>query len=263
MYLAGAGEMEHHVRYREDVVFSKPSVFLADIPDYVDSRANAHPDELAKVRAETFARCPQWADIMSSATQASFLNILVGVSGARRILEIGTFTGYSALSMASALPDDGELITIDSFEAGGDAQDVARSAFAESSCGDRITQVLGKALDVIATIDGSFDLIFLDADKSNLLNYFNYVLEHGLLRPDGLLVVDNTLWGGKVLDAGERPVAEPDDSAPADQWLDQMLSYWAYHVARFNTAVARDERVESVLLPVHDGMTLIRHRRLK
>jgi caffeoyl-CoA O-methyltransferase len=251
------------MRYREDVVFSKPSIFRAGITDYVDSRANARPDELAKVRAETFARCPQWADIMSSATQASFLNILVSTSGARRILEIGTFTGYSALSMASALPDDGELITIDSFEAGGNAQDVARLAFAESPYGDRIKQLLGKALNVLATIEGSFDLIFVDADKSNLLNYFQHIMDYGLLRPDGLLVVDNTLWGGKVLDADDQPVDDPDDSAPADQWLDQMLSYWAYHVARFNTEVARDERVDSVLLPVHDGMTLIRHRRRK
>lgn len=194
---------------------------------------------------------------MSSTVQASFLNMLVTVSGAGCVLEVGTFTGYSTLAMATAMPADGKLITIDNYSADEKAREVALAAFVLSPHGGKIQQLEGAAIDVLPDLKNSFDLIFLDADKPNYITYFNNIIEHSLLAKNGLLVVDNTLWGGRVMDAGKEYI--PFDGAPANEWVEKMLASWAVHVAEFNSFVAADERVDSVILPIHDGMTLIRH----
>ncbi|MGH3696742.1 MAG: O-methyltransferase [Pseudonocardiaceae bacterium] len=245
------------MQHRQDVVFTKPSIFIPGITEYVEALSCAYPGELTRLRKETLRACPMWAGIMSSTVQASFLNMLVAASGAGRVLEIGTFTGYSALAMAAAMPADGELITIDNYIADEKAREVALAAFVLSPHGEKIKQLEGTAIEVLSNLKGSFDLIFLDADKPSYIAYFNHILEHGLLARNGLLVVDNTLWGGRVMDAGKEHTTF--EEAPVNEWVEKMLTSWAVHVAEFNCCVATDERVDSVVLPIHDGMTLIRH----
>jgi caffeoyl-CoA O-methyltransferase len=154
--------------------------------------------------------------------------------GARRVLEIGTFTGYSALCMARALPEDGEIITLDIDP---NATRIAQSFFDRVSHGKKIRIMLGDALTTIRSLPTTalFDLVFLDADKERYPDYFELVLP--LLRQGGLLVADNTLWSGRVL----APVAATDHA-----------------ITRFNDLVTADPRVQNVLLSVRDGMMLAR-----
>jgi caffeoyl-CoA O-methyltransferase len=154
--------------------------------------------------------------------------------GARRVLEIGTFTGYSALCMAEGLPDDGELITLDRDP---EATRVARDFFDRSPHGRKIRLALGDALESLRALPASspFDLAFIDADKERYLDYYEEILPR--LRPGGLLVADNTLWSGRVLD----PQAATDRA-----------------IAAFNARLTSDPRVENVLLPVRDGLMLAR-----
>jgi caffeoyl-CoA O-methyltransferase len=156
------------------------------------------------------------------------LRLLVRLTGARRILELGTFTGYSALTMAEGLPEDGELITCDLDP---EVTKIAQRYWSQSSDGSKIKLVLGPALDTIETIQPPLDLIFLDADKENYVNYWEACLPK--LRAGGVLVVDNVLWSGRVLDP-----KEPDDHA----------------IAAFNEHVAGDDRVEFVILAIRDGV---------
>jgi len=155
--------------------------------------------------------------------EGTFLKMLVAIAGARRVLEIGTFTGYSALCMAEALPDDGELHTLDRDP---EATRVARSFFDKSPHGKKIRLHLGDALDSLRALpaDATFDLVFIDADKERYTDYFEAVLP--LLRKGGLVVADNTLWSGRVL----APTSETDRA-----------------IVRFNDHVMNDPRVENVL----------------
>src|SRR4030066_249229 len=153
-------------------------------------------DELA---AYTRAHC-KFPQMLSGSVEGTFLRMLVQISGTKRVLEIGTFTGYSALSMAAGLPDDGELTTCDIDP---DTNTIARSFWARNPYGKKIQPRLGPALETIATLpaDTVFDFVFIDADKENYLNYYEAVLPH--LKSGGLIVADNTLWSGKVLDPRE------------------------------------------------------------
>lgn len=160
------------------------------------------------------------------------LRTLVQVSGARRVLELGTFTGYSALSMATGLPDDGQLITCD---VDPEATSMAKRYWARSPHGSKIELRLGPALETLASLDGPFDMVFIDADKESYINYWEACLPK--VRPGGIIAVDNVLWYGKVLDPSE-------------------LSDFA--IVAFNEHVLKDERVESVMLTVRDGVTLAR-----
>jgi caffeoyl-CoA O-methyltransferase len=166
--------------------------------------------------------------------EGALLRILVGAIGARRVLEIGTFTGFSGLSMAEALPDDGELVTCDIDPK---ATAMARQFFDRSPHGKKITIALGDALETLKTLSGPFDLVFLDADKERYPDYYEATLP--MLRAGGLVVADNTLWSGEVLDP-------------------QTAS--AKAIARFNRRVTTDPRVDNVLLPVRDGIMLARKR---
>ncbi|HET7486738.1 MAG TPA: O-methyltransferase [Acidimicrobiales bacterium] len=165
--------------------------------------------------------------------EGRFLETLVRAAGARRVLEIGTFCGYSALSMAAGLPPDGTIVSCEVHPPHAEA---ARRFVAESPYAGRIEVRLGPALDTVASLDGPFDLVFIDADKTNYANYFEAVLPK--LAPAGLIVVDNTLWSGRVLDD-----ADLDDDTVA--------------IRSFNDLVAKDPRVTCVLLPVRDGVTLV------
>ena len=204
---------------------------------YVDAHASPETPLLARLREETYADVAA-PEMQVGHVEGAFLRMIVAVSRARSILEIGTFTGYSALSMASALPDDGTLVTCDIDPV---ATAVARRYFAEAGYTDRITLRMGPGLDTIRQLaaDGRrVDLVFIDADKDNYVNYWDAVLP--LLPVGGLIVADNTLWSGKVVD----PRTDSDRA-----------------IVRFNARVTADPRVEHVLLSVRDGIMLARKLR--
>ncbi|QSQ13313.1 O-methyltransferase [Myxococcus landrumensis] len=166
--------------------------------------------------------------------EGAFLKMLVSLTRAGRVLEIGTFTGYSALMMAEGLPDDGELITCD---INPETSEIARSFFARSPHGRKIQLKFGPALETLKTLRGPFDVAFIDADKGNYGAYWDAVVP--LVRAGGLVVVDNVLWSGRVMS----PESDVDHS-----------------MAAFNDKVRKDARVEPVMLTVRDGMTLARKR---
>ena len=213
-----------------------------DIERYVDSHTTAEPEHLSALAAETRERLrsPQ---MLSGHVEGRLLETLVFATGARRVLEFGTYSGYSALSMAAALPHDGKVVTL---ELDAEHAEVARRHFAESPYGDRIELRLGPALESLRDVgDERFDLVFIDADKAGYPDYYEAALER--LSERGLIVVDNTLWSGRVVP--ERDDADPDE--PGETTL---------ALRRFNELVAGDERVVCVILTVRDGVTLIRKR---
>ncbi|MCY1260188.1 putative O-methyltransferase [compost metagenome] len=190
----------------------------------------------ARLRAET-ALLPnsRW---QIAAEQGQFLALLVKLLGVRRILEIGTFTGYSALCMAEALPADGRILCCD---LPGDYNQTAHSYWREAGVDSRIELRLGPALETLAALDEpeSFDLVFIDADKANYPTYLEHALR--LLRTGGLAVFDNVLWSGRVL--------ETNPDSPDTRAIQQL-----------NRALKVDERVDYSLLPLGDGMSLCRKR---
>jgi predicted O-methyltransferase YrrM len=207
--------------------------------DYLLRVSLREPEAFARLRQET-AGMPM-ARMQISPEQGQFLALLVELIGARRVLEIGTFTGYSALWMASALPDDGRLICCDLSE---DWTAIARRYWREAGLEDRIELRLAPALETLDALvqeghRGSFDLAFIDADKGNYLNYYERCLV--LLRPGGLIAVDNTLWSGSVAD-------------PSDHDEDTVA------IRAFNERLHRDARVTLSLVPIGDGLTLARVR---
>ncbi len=200
---------------------------------YAEEHSGAAPDPLERLEKETLERMKS-PQMLSGRTEGQFLAILLRMLGARRALEVGMFTGYSALMMASALPDDGELITMD---VDPHAEEVARRYFAQSPHGSKIRIRIGPALDTLATLEGPFDFAFVDADKQNYPHYYDRVME--LLRPGGLVAVDNVLWSGEVL--------EPKDEE-------------ARAIHALNERVHADPRVDHVLLTIRDGILLARKR---
>src|SRR5881227_2480632 len=165
----------------------------AAVEQFAHDHTEAETDLYVRLREETY-RVMQRPQMQIDIIEGRFLQMLVRLSGAKSILELGMFTGYSALMMAEALPDDGHLITC---EIDAKAEAIARRYFAESPHGDKITIRMGSALDTIKTLTGLLDLVFIDADKSNYANYYEACLP--LLKPGGLIVGDNVLWSGKVL----------------------------------------------------------------
>jgi len=204
------------------------------VPEAIESYAAEHSEPVSELfeqlRKETYASMgdPQ---MQVGRLEGHFLRLLVRLSGARRALEIGMFTGYSALMIAEGLPEDGTLVTCD---VDPKAEAIARRAFDRSPVGRKITIRMGPALETVKTLKGPLDFVFLDADKENYLAYSEAVLP--LLRTGGLLVADNTLWSGRVL----APKSASDRA-----------------IVAFNDAVAKDTRVDKVLLTVRDGMTLV------
>ena len=208
-------------------------MFIVD--DEIEAYAAAHttplPELLEELTRETHAsmRAPQ---MLSGQLEGTLLQFLVGLSGAKRILEIGMFTGFSAQMMAAALPDDGELITCD---VDPKAEAMASKYFARNPHGSKITILMGPALETLKGVEGPFDLVFIDADKENYSAYYERAME--LLAPDGLIAVDNVLWSGRVLD----PQQESDHA-----------------IVAFNRRVQEDPRVRNVILTIRDGLMLIR-----
>ncbi len=202
-----------------------------DLERYAEAHTEPVDPLLEELRGETH-RTMADPQMQVGRVEGTFLKLLVRLSGARRALEIGMFTGYSGLLIASGLPEDGTLTTCD---VDPKAEAVARRYFARSPHGRKITIRMGPALETIRTLAPPIDFVFLDADKVNYPRYFEAVVP--LMPSGGLLVADNVLWSGRVLD----PKEESDRA-----------------IAAFNDLVARDPRVDKVMLTVRDGMTLAR-----
>jgi caffeoyl-CoA O-methyltransferase len=204
-----------------------------DVEAYASQYSSPEPPLLTELAAAT-REFSAGHGMMVGHLEGRFLKTLVGALRARRVLEIGTFTGYSALSMAEALPADGELITCEIDER---HADMARRFIARSPYRDLIDVRLGPALDTVRQLDGPFDFVFIDADKPAYGDYYEAVLP--LIAPSGLIAVDNVLWSGRVIDETER---DRNTSALRD----------------FNRRVVNDPRVECVIVPIRDGVMLIR-----
>ena len=187
-------------------------------------------DELTSVTREK-TTAPQ---MQVGRLEGAFLKMLVGLTSARTVLEFGCFTGYSAMAMAEALPTGGKLISCDIDPK---ATSIAREFWARNPHGSKIELRLGPGLDTVAKMTEALDLVFIDADKANYIGYWEASIK--LLRPGGLIVVDNVLWSGRVL----RPEDESDRK-----------------IAAFNDHAMKDARMECVMLPVRDGMLLARKR---
>jgi predicted O-methyltransferase YrrM len=185
--------------------------------------------ELAQATREFSKR----SGMMVGQLEGRFLKMLVAAVGARRVLEIGTFTGYSALSMAEGLPPSGQIITC---ELDRNHADMARRFIARSPYADMIDVRVGPALETIRGLEGTFDFVFIDADKPSYLDYYEQVLP--MLSVGGVIAADNVLWSGRVI--------EQDDSEST------------IALRKFNDHVAADKRVECVMVPIRDGVMLIR-----
>ena len=207
------------------------------VPDEIDAYAEAHtspPTELlAELAAETKAtlHSPQ---MLTGTVEGRFLELLVFALRPRRVLELGTYSGYSSLSMAAGLPEGGH---IDTCEVSEEHAEVAQRYIARSPYADRITIHLGPALETIEQLGGEWDFVFIDADKENYANYYEALLPR--LAQTGLMAIDNTLWSGRVLDDG-------DDSEATRA------------IRGLNDRIASDDRVVVVQLTVRDGVTLLR-----
>ena len=208
-----------------------------------DDRALAYAREhstttspLLREVTETTHRELELPQMLSGVLDGGLLMALVRAMRPRLVVELGTFSGYSSLAMASVLPEGGRIVTCEADEK---AATIARRHFSASAAGERIELRLGPAIDTLAALDGPFDLVFIDADKAGYLDYYEATLPK--LSPHGLIAVDNTLWGGRV--------ADPSEDAESTR-----------AIRRFNDHVLADERTDCVLLPVGDGMTLIWQR---
>lgn len=200
---------------------------------YALDHTSAEPELLKRLARETVEtmKSPQ---MLTGTVQATLLKLLVGMLGAKRVLEVGMFTGYGTLMMASALPEEGKILTC---EANPEAEGLARRFFAESSHGPKIEIHMGPALETIPAMTEFFDFIFIDADKENYPAYYELCIDR--LRPGGVVAVDNVLWKGRVLDP------QDEDSRA---------------IVELNDRIQGDDRVENVLLPIRDGLTIVRKR---
>ncbi len=204
-----------------------------DIENYAYEHTEAENPLLEALEKETYEtlEIPQ---MTTGRIEGRFLKLLAQLIGAKRILEIGTFGGYGTLSMAEALPADGTLVTCDVDPV---AIAFARKYFAKSGHGHKITLLEGPALESLKALPGPFDMAFIDADKENYLNYYEAILP--LMRQGGLIVADNVLWSGRVLN----PIDSSDKA-----------------IHKFNQTIRQDSRVEPVMLTVRDGIYCIRKR---
>ena len=204
------------------------------INDYIESHSQPEPELLQKLSRETWQKvlAPR---MLSGHLQGRVLSMLSKLIQPKYILEIGTYTGYSALCLAEGMQKDGELHTIDINE---ELLDFQRKYFEESAFGNQIVQHLGNALEIIPEIDKTFDLVFIDADKSNYPNYLEIILPK--LKKGSVILSDNVLWSGKVVEKVKK-----DD-------IDTQA------LLKYNQALNTHPRLETVLLPIRDGLTISR-----
>ena len=205
------------------------------LDDYIRSHTTPERPELYRLWRATNTQLVR-GRMASGHVQGQLLRMLVGMVRPRRILEVGTFSGYSALAMAAALPPGGELYT---FEVNDEMEDFARGWFDASPYGSRIRFTVGDALTLVPALGLDFDFVFIDGDKRQYADYYAMAKHH--LAPGGYIVADNTLWDGHVVD----PAYDRDAQTQG--------------IRRFNDVVVADSEVECVILPLRDGLTLIHH----
>lgn len=205
-----------------------------NINDYVVSHSQPEPQLLQQLSKETWQKVLN-PRMLSGAYQGRLLAMISKIIHPKTILEIGTYTGYSALCLAEGMHQNGQLITIDKNE---ELENFAKKYFDKSDYKNQIQQLIGNAIDVIPTLTQKFDLVFIDADKSNYINYLNLIIDK--MNPGGIILSDNVLWNGKVTEAIK----------PNDKDTNALVTY--------NKILNSDTRVETILLPIRDGLTITR-----
>ena len=211
-------------------------VITKEIENYISK----HSLELTTVQKEIISYNNSLGDIKRmqiSISQCHFLHLIIKIANIKKILEIGTFTGLSGLTMSLSLPSYGELVTLDKNE---ERNKIASSFFKKAKQENKIKIIIGSALESISNLkkkDQKFDLVFIDADKENYKNYYNQSLD--LIEKNGLIIVDNVLWHGEVVDTKKQ---------------DKLTTV----IREFNTYVNRDKRTENLIIPVGDGLTVCR-----
>ncbi len=201
---------------------------------YVEEHTQSESELLKKINRDTHVNVLM-PRMLSGHLQGQVLRMLSLMIQPAKVLEIGTYTGYSALCLAEGLTENGKLITID---INAELEERVRGYFAESSVKQKIEYRIGNALEIIPTLNESFDLVFIDADKSNYSNYFDLCIDK--VRKGGYLIADNVLWSGKIL----MPLEKMDK--------DTLL------IHKFNKKIQEDKRVENVLFPIRDGLMVMR-----
>lgn len=207
-----------------------------NLDEYVVAHSQKEPAHLEQLTRETYQKILQ-PRMLSGPYQGRVLSMISKLVNPKSILEIGTFTGYSALCLAEGLQKDGILHTIDIKE---ELMDFQRKHFDNSAFAKAIHQHLGQALEIIPRLDTRFDLVFIDADKRNYINYFHAIIDR--MNPGGIILSDNVLWSGKVVE----PLNEKD--------VDTKI------LLEYNRLLNEDPRIETVLLPIRDGLTVSRVR---
>ena len=203
---------------------------------YCCAHTTAENEQLKQLNRETHVKILQ-PRMLSGAFQGRFLSMIAHLVQPKRILEIGTYTGYSALCFLEGLHPDGKITTIDINE---ELEDFVRKHIAEADATEKIDYILGDATDIIPRLNEAFDLVFIDADKDNYLTYYELVFDK--VKKGGYILADNVLWSGKV--TGEF----------------EQVDFDTQQIMKFNTRVQTDDRVENILLPIRDGLMLIRKK---
>jgi predicted O-methyltransferase YrrM len=205
-----------------------------ELDQYVCAHSENEPEVLRELNRKTHLSVLQ-PRMLSGHFQGRVLSMLSHMIRPRRVLEIGTYTGYSALSFAEGLTDDGKVITIDVNE---ELEDLVREYIAKAGMNEKIDYLIGDATQIISELNEIFDIVFIDADKKNYCNYYNLVFD--MVRPGGYIIADNVLWSGKVLEDYEK--------------LDRETRI----IMDYNRMVHEDPRVQEVLLPIRDGLMVAR-----
>jgi len=215
--------------------YNKKMNFIPDsIDDYVVNHSQKEPKLLQQLHKETWQKVLN-PRMLSGAFQGRVLSMISKLTHPATILEIGTYTGYSALCLAEGIQEQGTLYTVDKNE---ELESFAKKYFDKSPYKNQISQLVGNAIDIIPTIDTKFDLVFIDADKSNYVNYFKLVIDK--MNSGGVILSDNVLWSGKVV----------EEINPKDIDTKALIAY--------NKLLNSDPRIETVLLPIRDGLTISR-----
>ncbi|MCC8089692.1 MAG: class I SAM-dependent methyltransferase [Rikenellaceae bacterium] len=209
---------------------------VSDIDKYISEHTSAEDPVLSQLDRATNLRVVQ-ARMISGHVQGKFLELISKILAPERILEIGTFTGYSAICLAKGLGEDGQLHTI---EINDELEDISSEFFERSGMSDKIIQHIGSALDIMPTLGIVFDLVFIDGNKREYVEYYDMLFEHELVRSGSVIIADNVIWYEKVV----QEVAKKDTQTQK--------------IIEFNDKIQNDDRVENVMLDIRDGMSMIR-----
>lgn len=217
-------------------IFFSMDFISTELNEYVCEHTTPESDILRELNRETHVKILQ-PRMLSGAFQGRFLTLIAQLVRPQKVLEIGTYTGYSALAFLEGMPENGTITTIDINE---ELEDFVRSFLTKANVEQRVNYLIGNALEIIPTLEMDFDLVFLDADKRNYLSYYKQLIDN--LKSGAYILADNVLWSGKVV--------EPLDPKDID----------THEILAFNKYVQEDERVENILLPIRDGLMLIRKK---